>query len=263
MSIIKFPNASGFTAIDNDLFYVQSVVSASAFSLLIRIFRATQGYGEAVKALSGVYLQKTTNLSKNTISKATKELESMGLLLVKRRARLASFYQVSVKGVIEVCKKVKDSIVESLETESAEVEDTPVLEVTNLLVPTEKKEVLVVEDSGFEIFWGVYDKKSSRAECLKVWKTLTKANHAAIMNHLNFYITSTPDKQYRKDPLNYLKNKCWEDEVVVKSAVSKPVTAAPVVLASQSTVKREVIEKGSVADNKVNEFFKLFGRKGK
>lgn len=271
MSNTIFPNKTGFTQIDNELFYVQSVVSASAFSLLVRIYRATQGYGVAVKALSGVYLQKTTNLSKNTVTKATKELEAIGVLLVKRRARLSSYYQVSVKGVAKVCKEVKDSLednVENLDLDLEDMDDSVVEEsaTPEVVVGVEEPEVMALPDTGFDIFWSVYDKKVGKEVSKLAWGKLKKTDHKDIMNHLEDYVKSTPEKQYRKDPVNYLKDKVWQDEVVER-------VIAPVVSTSNNTQQpsnfsapvvevREVVQEGTDADAKIKDFLKNYGRKG-
>ena len=280
-----FQHSSGFTQIDNDIFYIQSVVSASAFSLLIRLYRATQGYGVAVKAISGGFLQKSTNLSKNTITKATKELEDLGVILVKRRARMASYYQVSVKGVAKVCKSVKESLLrESLKKDSLETEEILNLEpqtlqedvapVATILAAVEANEVIAVEedaediatpDRGFEIFWSMYDKKVNKVASLKAWGKLRPTDHMAIMQHVEVYVESTPEKQFRKDPVNYLKDRVWEDEVVQRAPISEapknkpqqpPVFSAPVVEV------RDVVKQGSDADAKITAFLKSFGKKG-
>ena len=280
-----FPHSSGFTQIDNDIFYIQSVVSASAFSLLIRLYRATQGYGVAVKAISGGFLQKSTNLSKNTITKATKELEDLGVILVKRRARMASYYQVSVNGVSKVCKSVKDSLKrDSLKKDSLETEEilnlepqtlqeepaavAPILaavEVTEVITVEEDAEDIATPDRGFEIFWSMYDKKVNKVASLKAWGKLRPTDHMAIMQHVEVYVESTPEKQFRKDPVNYLKDRVWEDEVVQRAAISEapknkpqqpPVFSAPVVEV------RDVVKQGSDADAKITAFLKSFGKKG-
>ncbi len=278
----KFLHESGFTSIDNNLFYVQSVISASAFSLLVRIFRATHGYGEAVKALSGVYLQKTTNLSKNTITKATKELEEIGVLLVKRRARMASYYQISVNGVKTICDKVKDDIAKEMNTLEKEVEEIIFLE-TKLPCADASEESIVdavevpekdglntsILDTGFGIFWSVYDKRILKSECRAQWGALTSKDHREIMKNLEDYVTSTPDKTYRKDPINYLKGKCWEDEIIQrvpnKKAVENNVSVNHSVSVEEkvSAEDRDVVKVGSVADSKINSFLKNYGRKGK
>ncbi|MCK9282430.1 MAG: hypothetical protein M0P71_17585, partial [Melioribacteraceae bacterium] len=37
-----------------------------------------------------------------------------------------------------------------------------------------------------------------------------------IYEHVKIYVKSTPDKQYRKNPDTYLRNQCWNDEVIKK-----------------------------------------------
>ena len=37
------------------------------------------------------------------------------------------------------------------------------------------------------------------------------------MDHLPNYIDSTPDKSFRKNPMTYLNNKSWEDEIINKN----------------------------------------------
>ena len=269
-----FPHSSGFTQIDNDIFYIQSVVSASAFSLLIRLYRATQGYGVAVKAISGGFLQKSTNLSKNTITKATNELEDLGVILVKRRARMASYYQVSVRGVAKVCKSVKDSLkrdslekdsLETLNLEPQTLQEEIVVEVTEVITVEEDAEDIATPDRGFEIFWSMYDKKVNKVASLKAWGKLRPTDHMAIMQHVEVYVESTPEKQFRKDPVNYLKDRVWEDEVVQRAPISEapknkpqqpPVFSAPVVEV------RDVVKQGSDADAKITAFLKSFGKKG-
>ena len=280
MPNILFPHSSGFTQIDNDIFYIQSVVSASAFSLLIRLYRATQGYGVAVKAISGGFLQKSTNLSKNTITKATNELEDLGVILVKRRARMASYYQVSVKGVAKVCNSVKDSIkrdslnteeILNLEPQTLQEDSAPVaptlvvVEVTEVITVEEDAEDIATPDRGFEIFWSMYDKKVNKVASLKAWGKLRPTDHMAIMQHVEVYVESTPEKQFRKDPVNYLKDRVWEDEVVQRAPISeapKNKPQQPPVFSASVVEVRDVVKQGSDADAKITAFLKSFGKKG-
>ena len=269
-----FPHSSGFTQIDNDIFYIQSVVSASAFSLLIRLYRATQGYGMAVKAISGGFLQKSTNLSKNTITKATNELEDLGVILVKRRARMASYYQVSVNGVSKVCKSVKDSLKrDSLEKDSLEIlnlepqtlQEDSAVEATEVIAVEEDAEDIATPDRGFEIFWSMYDKKVNKVASLKYWGKLRPTDHMAIMQHVEVYVESTPEKQFRKDPVNYLKDMVWEDEVVQRiltSGAPKNKPQQPSVFSAPVVEVRDVVKQGSDADAKITAFLKSFGKKG-
>jgi uncharacterized protein YdaU (DUF1376 family) len=68
----------------------------------------------------------------------------------------------------------------------------------------------------FQDFWDAYDKKQSRPKCEKKWKKIEQGAREKIMQHLEVYIPSTPDKQYRKNPETYLNNESWNDEIIIK-----------------------------------------------
>lgn len=71
-------------------------------------------------------------------------------------------------------------------------------------------------NSDFEKFWNLYDKKSDRKKCFEKWNRLNKYEKDKIFETLPNYIKSTPDKQYRKNPLTYLNGEVWNDEIIIK-----------------------------------------------
>lgn len=74
--------------------------------------------------------------------------------------------------------------------------------------------VEVIEQYPFETFWNAYNKMRDRGKCEIMWQRLSDADKANIMQHVTKYIASTPNKKYRKDPITYLKNRSWEDEII-------------------------------------------------
>jgi IS4 transposase len=56
----------------------------------------------------------------------------------------------------------------------------------------------------------------SREKCLKVFKKLKVEEIDKIKSTLKDYVSSTPDSQYRKNPLTYLNQKSWNDEIIKK-----------------------------------------------
>ena len=72
----------------------------------------------------------------------------------------------------------------------------------------------VIEQYPFETFWNAYDKVRNRGKCEFIWQHLSDTDKANIMQHVTKYIASTPNKKYRKDPITYLKNRSWEDEII-------------------------------------------------
>lgn len=68
----------------------------------------------------------------------------------------------------------------------------------------------------FDDFWNRYDKKTGKPKAETYWKKIEQRAREKIMEHLDQY--TLIDKQYRKDPERYLKNKSWEDEVILKQS---------------------------------------------
>lgn len=65
----------------------------------------------------------------------------------------------------------------------------------------------------FDDFWDKYDKKVGKPKCIDLWAKIRQPDREDIMRHLDAY--QMKDKQYRKDPERYLKNKVWQDEVIL------------------------------------------------
>lgn len=74
----------------------------------------------------------------------------------------------------------------------------------------------------FDVFWNLYDKKSSREKCEKKWNALKDKDRETIISTLPSYILATPDKKYRKNPETYFNNKSWEDEILNTTPKEKP-----------------------------------------
>jgi hypothetical protein len=66
----------------------------------------------------------------------------------------------------------------------------------------------------FEDFWNAYDKKVGREAAEKKWDRLTQEDKEKIMQHIEGYKISSPDKKYRKNPETYLNQKAWNDEII-------------------------------------------------
>ena len=74
----------------------------------------------------------------------------------------------------------------------------------------------------FEWFWNTYGKKVDTAKCKAKFQKLTEEEAKLIKETLPLYVKSTPDVQFRKNPLTYLNGKIWLDEIKeVKQEVMK------------------------------------------
>lgn len=94
-------------------------------------------------------------------------------------------------------------------------------QLATVSVPSEEKrrgetetEESRVEVCRFAEFWDLYGKKSDSSKCKAKFSKLSKGDIELIFERLPAYIKSTPDKQYRKNPITWLNGQCWNDEIM-------------------------------------------------
>jgi len=68
-------------------------------------------------------------------------------------------------------------------------------------------------ERGFEMFWGLYDKKVDRPKAYITFMNLTLTDMALAIKGVEIYIKSTPNKKYRKNPRTWLNARGWESEI--------------------------------------------------
>lgn len=75
----------------------------------------------------------------------------------------------------------------------------------------------------FEQFWNLYDKKVGKPKAEKLWHKLSMSERISCLNYIPLYKQAQPDKQFRKNPETFLRNKSWNDELIYRSnGNSKP-----------------------------------------
>lgn len=222
----------GFTQVDNRLYFVQEVVSSSAFSVFMRIHRMTVGYNKPSAPLSNSFLQKNCNMSKNTVTKAIKDLEEANLIYTRRVSRSATLFQINMITVNKVYEGIMakeeakldlsiDLSQQDTQYDSHNATPEPQIKALEGNVGNTTPDTLTNE---FESFWLMYDKNVGKELSQKVWNSLTQSEKEAIMLSLPKYVESTPDKVYRKNPLTYLNGKHWEDEIVDRRTNPSKIT---------------------------------------
>ena len=234
MQDLKQDMKHGYTQVDNRLYFVQEVVSASAFSLFMRIHRMTVGYNKPSAPLSNSFLQKNCNMSKNTVTKAIKDLEEADLIYTRRVSRSATLFHINMNTVNRVYEDIMAKEEAKLDL-SIDLSQTEHSQYDSHKVTTEPQIKGLERNVGntttsdncneFESFWLMYDKNVGKELSQKVWNSLTHSEKEAIMLSLPRYVESTPDKVYRKNPLTYLNGKHWEDEIVNRETKSTKNTS--------------------------------------
>ena len=65
----------------------------------------------------------------------------------------------------------------------------------------------------FNEFWSTYDKSIGKKNCKTKFEKLSDEVKLKIKEVLPLYVKSTHDKQFRKHPITWLNQECWNDEV--------------------------------------------------
>lgn len=71
-----------------------------------------------------------------------------------------------------------------------------------------------VEQYPFEEFWKLYGMQIGENECRMKWSRMRESTKAKVMEHLPKYVASTPNKQYRAEPFNYLSRGYYNNEII-------------------------------------------------
>ena len=86
--------------------------------------------------------------------------------------------------------------------------------VTRSRKPYSPSPPILKDTKGFGQWYALYDKKTTKKQAIDYWfKNITKDDIPKIMEHTKQYIKDR-DKVYRKDPIRYLRDRVFEDEII-------------------------------------------------
>lgn len=112
-------------------------------------------------------------------------------------------------------------------------------------INAEKEKLKNESKHTFSDFWNLYGKKIDIKRCEQKFKKLTNLQIEKIFKTLPAYLIYKPDSEFRKNPLTYLNNESWNDEIPLDYKNGKSNSGYK----PQSQRSDEAIEKAS-------EFFK-------
>lgn len=81
---------------------------------------------------------------------------------------------------------------------------------------------VIVTPVDFDTWWHLYGKKIDRSKCEKKWKALSPSDQQACLAATPAYVASTPDIKYRRNPMTYLNNRSWENQIITSNEPAKP-----------------------------------------
>lgn len=130
--------------------------------------------------------------------------EEQILKAFNNRWRIKGFDEFEVRQLSG--KSVKDMCLDFFRTGIFIVEGSVVGDV--------QTDTIQIEDADFAIFWSLYDKKVGKPKAEKLWSKLSKNEKEACLAYIPLYKQAQPDKQFRKNPETFLRNKSWNDEII-------------------------------------------------
>lgn len=173
-------------------------------------------------------------IKKDSIRRYSKDFEELGFLEMKFEkfaGRPCTHYRLKFDKFLDHLVAFCDSRV----SQSATVDGSklPLSTVANCHrlytdintdIKTDKKDIVQTGIFGqdqleemeiytFDEFWEDYGKKQRKEKAEKEWKKLKPKEIQEIKSHIQRYVKSTPNLQYRLLPYRYLKEKAFKDEI--------------------------------------------------
>ena len=156
-------------------------------------------------------LTRETGLSVSQIRTSLKKLISTNEIASKSQARSTVITVLSYDS-----HQDNDKPDDKLMTMKSQADDNEIATDKNVIIKECKNDKELVNDR-FAEFWDLYGKKTDSSKCKTKFARLTKTEIELLFEKLPAYIKSTPDKQYRKNPITWLNGKCWNDEIMQNS----------------------------------------------
>ena len=147
---------------------------------------------------------------KDSVRNAINELVDAGYLTRKKMFK-------DSKGIFSHYK-ISESPLENPTLENPMVGKSNVGKSNPLVIKKESNKELIekrIVDERFEKFWNLYGKDIQKDKCYNEWKFINTIDKDKILKTLPSYIESTPEVQFRKHPITYLRNKAWLDEIFI------------------------------------------------
>lgn len=91
----------------------------------------------------------------------------------------------------------------------------------------ENREEQITLESDFDLFFKAYDKQEGRVPAQREWFKIDEREYPKILLHVGRYVAATPDKKYRKLPINYLKDRMWLDAELPKQNATTETVVKP------------------------------------
>ena len=215
--MVKFTThkKNNYTMIDNNLIYDNSITAKSK-AVVIYLLSKPEQWNSSIKDISRNFKD-----GYDSIKSALVELEKAHYLS-RKKLRQSDGTFITEYNVYEDKKQnpknldyIKDVVQSGKSTPIQSGKSNSGKSTDNIRTVNSKIKKLYKKE--FEVWYLLYDKKVTKKQATVYWdRNITSVELInKIMNHTRMYVQNT-DKQYRLDPLRYLRNEKFEDEIIIK-----------------------------------------------
>jgi len=209
---------NGFTSIANELLgeILKSDFTLRELKIILTVIRFTYGFNRKEAELSVRYISKATGIKFYHLSDSINTLVSKNVLTINDSDNHKQGRILKLNKDYETWNFESSQRMNSSQKRNGLVPESGTVRVPESGTKKEnnKENINTSVQNEFERFWNLYDKKVSKEKSFKLWKKLKAEDKQEIFRTLPEYVKSTPDKQYRKNPDTYLRNKSWKDEIL-------------------------------------------------
>lgn len=211
------PQPDKFTKISNELYEVilKTDFTLRELKIIFTVIRFTYGFNRKEAELSVRFISEATGIKFYHLSDSIKNLISKNVISVNDSDNHKQGRTLRLNKDYDTWKLNSSRKGNSSQKRNGLVPEKGTVRVPESGTKKEIKENIKkdIVQNEFERFWNLYDKKVSKEKSFKLWKKLKAEDKQEIFRTLPEYVKATPDKQYRKNPDTYLRNKSWKDEI--------------------------------------------------
>ena len=215
---------NGFTRIPNSILAQPWAANPSALCLYTWLSLNADENGQVMTSRTD--LAERTGLTIQQLRTAIGKLESTKFITkssTKLPTKLATVLTVSYLAGCKAAKsdsnQVNNQVTNQVNNQPRAYKNDNYNIMSNKTIEekeTTSDEVVKKEDNAlsFDVFWKLYDKKVGKVKAQKLYEALSDKDRKAALEYIPLYVSSQPDKQYRKNPETFLRNRAWEDELI-------------------------------------------------
>ena len=215
--MVKFTThkKENFTMIDNKLIY-DSNLTAKSKAVLIYLLSKPNQWNTSIQDIS-----KNFKDGYDSIKSSLVELEA-NFYLDRKKTREPSGTFITEYNVFEDkthnpknLNYLRDAIQSGNSTPIQSGKTTSGKSTNNNKIVNSKIKKLYKKE--FDLWYSLYNKKTTKKQAYSYWTKNIRSMILIddIMRHTKIYVQNT-EKKYRLDPLRYLRNEKWEDEIIQK-----------------------------------------------